>query len=237
VYQAVGESEAAEDAYRKSLVIKVQLGDVAGQASTLGQLGNLYSDVLGAPEQGVAFFRQAAAKHVELRDEMNEGRTRSNLANALRNLRRFDEARGEIRRAIEVDERFGYVVEPWRTWDILAAIETDAEDFAAAAAAKRTAVERYLAYRRDGGENHYPDGRIASAVTEALLGGDVSAAAALLQRYGADTNLPPWLFPFVRALQAIVGGSRERTLADAPQLTYRMASEILLLIETLEKRQ
>ncbi len=42
VYQDMGEAEAAEDAYRQSLAIEVQLGNVAGQASTLGQLGNLY---------------------------------------------------------------------------------------------------------------------------------------------------------------------------------------------------
>jgi hypothetical protein len=38
------------------------------------------------------------------------------------------------------------------------------------------------------------------------------------------------------SLQAIVAGSRDRTLADAPDLPYRMAAEILFLIETLEQR-
>ena len=38
------------------------------------------------------------------------------------------------------------------------------------------------------------------------------------------------------ALQAIVAGSRDRALADAPDLNYDMAAEILFLIETLEKR-
>jgi hypothetical protein len=42
--------------------------------------------------------------------------------------------------------------------------------------------------------------------------------------------------PFIQALQAIVAGSRDRTLADAPDLNYTMAAEILFLIETLEKR-
>ena len=36
VYQEAGQPEAAEDAYRKSLAIRVRLEDVAGQASTLG---------------------------------------------------------------------------------------------------------------------------------------------------------------------------------------------------------
>ena len=40
---------------------------------------------------------------------------------------------------------------------------------------------------------------------------------------------------YIRALQAIVAGSRDRALADAPELNFMMAAEILFLIETLEK--
>jgi hypothetical protein len=39
----------------------------------------------------------------------------------------------------------------------------------------------------------------------------------------------------MRALQAIVAGGRDRTLADAPDLDSGMAAEILFLLETLEK--
>jgi hypothetical protein len=38
------------------------------------------------------------------------------------------------------------------------------------------------------------------------------------------------------SLQAIVAGGRDRNLADAPDLDYSMAAEILFLIETLEKQ-
>ena len=54
-YQKTGQPEAAEDAYRKSLAIKVRLGNVAGQATTLGRLGNLYDDDLDRTEEAVAF--------------------------------------------------------------------------------------------------------------------------------------------------------------------------------------
>ena len=62
VYEQAEQPEAAEDAYRKSLAIEVRLGNIAGQALTLGQLGNLYAHVLGRPEEAVAFLRQAADK-------------------------------------------------------------------------------------------------------------------------------------------------------------------------------
>lgn len=233
-YQNAGQPEAAEDAYRKSLAIKVRLGNVAGQAATLLQLGILH-DRRGRTEEAVAFDRQAAEKYVEIHDAANEGRARNNLANRLRKLRRFEEARQEIRRAIECDAQFGHAAEPWKSWNILADIETEAGTPTAAAEAKRKAIECYLAYRRDGGENHSPVGRICLAVTQALLTGDPSAAASLLQQTAAAPDLPAWVGTFIQALQAIVAGSRDRTLAGAPDLHYTMAAEILFLIETLEK--
>ncbi|HYM61395.1 MAG TPA: hypothetical protein VEZ11_10935, partial [Thermoanaerobaculia bacterium] len=76
--------------------------------------------------------------------------------------------------------------------------------------------------------------RIALAVTQSLLAGDPAAAASLLPQLAADPDAA-WLLPFIHALQAIVAGSRDRTLAGAPDLDHTMAAEILFLIETLEK--
>jgi tetratricopeptide (TPR) repeat protein len=234
-YQDAGQPEAAEDAYRKSLAIKVRLGDVAGQADTLVQLGNLYVYVLNRPEEAAAFYRQAADKYVEIGDVAKEGKVRNNLGETLRQLRRLDEARQEIRRAIECDAQFGHAAEPWRTWDILAYIETDASNPTAAADVKRQAIACYLTYRRDGGENHAGSGRICLAVTQSLLADDAPTAASLLQQLAVHPNASGSLGTFIRALQAIVAGSRDRSLADVPDLDYGMAAEILVLIETLEK--
>ena len=64
--------------------------------------------------------------------------------------------------------------------------------------------------------------------------GNPTQAASLLQQ-----ELPRFeaagFGNFIRALQAIVGGSRDRSLPDAQELDYSMASEILFLIEKLEK--
>jgi tetratricopeptide (TPR) repeat protein len=152
--QRAGRGEAAEDAYRESLAIKVRLGDRAKQADTLGQLGNLYLDVLHRPEEAESSYRQAADRHMEISDLAGEGFARGNLALTLRRLGRFDEARREVRRAIACHAKFGHAAEPWKTWGILAAIETDAGNPAAAFDARAKAMAAYLAYRRDGGENH-----------------------------------------------------------------------------------
>ncbi len=71
-------------------------------------------------------------------------------------------------------------------------------------------------------------------MTQPLLAGDPATAASLLQQLAANADAA-WLLPFIRALQAIVAGSRDRTLADAADLDYTMAAEILFLLETLEK--
>jgi hypothetical protein len=183
----------------------------------------------------VAFLRQAVVKYGEINDVAGEGRNRNNLAIFLRKLRRLDEARQECLRAIECKSQFGHASEPWRTWAILADIETDAGNAAASAEARHKAVASYLAYRRDGGENHYSDGRLALAVTQALSAGHADQAASRLQHIAADPEVS-WLYSFIRALQTIVTGSRDRALADDPELNFTSAAEILFLIETLEAR-
>jgi tetratricopeptide (TPR) repeat protein len=235
VHEQAGQPEAAEDAYRKSLAINVQLRDVAGQATTLNQLGNLYDGHLGRAEEAAAFLRRAADKHVEIHDIAGEGRARHNLAICLRKLRRLDEARQEIRRAIECDQQFGHASQPWKSWDNLADIENDDGNATAAAQAKHKAIECLLSYRRDGGENHSGAGRLVFAVTEQLRAGDPASAASLLQQFAAAPEALVSLRTFIHALQAILAGSRDRNLANAPDLDYSMAAEIILLIEALEK--
>lgn len=234
VYQDAGQPEPAEDAYRKSLTIKVRIGDVAGQARTLGQLGGLYGSVLNRSEEAAAFYRQCLEKYVELGDALNEGRTRSNIAVTFRKLGRHDQARKQIHRAIESKAPFGHEAEPWMSWAILADIETDADNAAAAEEAKREATASYLAYRRDGGENQFIDGRITLAVLQSLLSDTPDNSAALLQQVASDPRATGPIRTFIHAVQMIVAGSRDRALAAAPELDYTMAAELLFLIETLE---
>jgi tetratricopeptide (TPR) repeat protein len=230
--QEASRGEAAEDAYRQSLAIEVRLGNRAGQASTLGQLGNLYADVLDRPEDAVALYRQAAEAYQAIGDLANEGRSRSNLAITLRRLQRLDEARRELTRAIECDARFGHAAEPWKTWDVLARLETAAGNPDAARAARAKARAAFLAYRRDDGENHWPSGRLALAVGELLANGQADAAEAELRELAAR---PDWSEggPFLACLTAIAQGRRDPALAETAGLRYDQAAELLLLLERL----
>ncbi len=233
VHQQEGKAEAAEDAYRKSLTINEHLGNVAGQANTWGQLGSLYHTVLGRTEEAVTFFRLALDIYIKSHDVAQEGGgTRNNLALRLHKLHRLDEARQEIRRAIECKAQFGLAAQPWKSWNTLADIEAAANNPAACEAAKANALTCYLAYRRAGGENHYPQGRQSLHVTQALQAGDPSSASALLQQQAAAYATDGYP-SFIPALLAIGNGSRDRNLAAAPDLLYSMAAEIHLLIDTV----
>jgi hypothetical protein len=215
------------------LAIQVRLGDKAGQASTLVQLGYLYDDVLQRPEEAVAFCRRAAEIYGEIGDLANEGMAQNNLAATLSKLQPLDAARQAIRRAIDCKAPHGHAALPWTSWDILTDIETAAGNSAAAADARDQALGAFLAYRRDGGENQTGSGRLALAVRQSLASGDAAEVAASLQQLAADPDYANQL-PFLTALNAITTGSRDRTLAEDPGLGYEEAAEVLLLIEALE---
>jgi hypothetical protein len=151
-------------------------------------------------------------------------------------MKQFDNAREEMLLAIKCRSHFGHESQMWASWNVLSAIETEAGNLDEAANAKRKAVECYAAYRRDGGENHGIEGRIILDLTKPLLAGDYVAARSFLEQIAAEPEATGPIATFISALQTIVAGSRDRTLADSPDFDYGMAAEILILIDTLEKR-
>lgn len=232
VYREAGQFDRAEDAYRESLAIWVQRKDRKGEADSLTELGTLYR-AMGRLEDAVAFYRQALHIDVELQDLMGEGKDRSNLASTLIKLERYDEARGELRRAIECDKPYGHAAEPWKAWGLLHDLERATGNAAAAAEARRRAMECFAAYRRDGGENHLPGGRLCATVAEAIRRRDTAEVERLLARLAGDPDVPEQHRPVIPKLQAILGGRRDPALAEDPNLDYDDAVELQLLLEGL----
>jgi tetratricopeptide (TPR) repeat protein len=231
--------QAAEDALKESLAIRVHFGNLAGEAATRNALGNLYSD-LGRSEDAVSFFRRAAAifGDREVRDLANEGRARTNAADDLIRLDRLAEARTEVIRAVECKKPFGHTAYPWLTFNILCKLECAEGKDQAGAQARRQAIAAYLAYRRDGGEN--PTGsstdQFCAVVAQAIAGGDLSQIdlrAAQLTELQQLPDLPAYAKPIFTALTAILSGSRDPALADDPDLDYDDAAELLLLLGQL----
>ncbi|MDQ2695362.1 MAG: tetratricopeptide repeat protein, partial [Pseudomonadota bacterium] len=209
--------------------------DRAGEASSLMELGNLY-DAMGRLEDATRFYRQAADVYVELKDLIHEGVTRSNLADTLVKLGRFDDARREARRAIECRKPYGHVAELWKTWAILHDLETAAGNPQAAAGARQEAMRLFLAYRRDGGENHDDGAQLCALVGNAVRTGDAAGAAGVLRELSGRADLPDRAKTLIPKLQAVLAGGRDPALADDPALYYTDAVELRLLVEGLKGR-
>jgi len=216
VHKEADEYEAAEAAYQESLKIKVQLGDRGEEATTLVELGNLYS-LVERREDAVRFYCHAVEVFVEMRDPRSEGSARNNVADELVNLKRYDEARVELERAIECKKPFGHVAEPWTTFAILSNLEREVRNETAARQARDKAIQAYLAYRRAGGESQSEAGPLCSLVSEHLT----------------ELSRDPGARALVQALEAVLAGSRDVRLADDPNIPYDAGAELLLLIESL----
>ena len=212
----------------------MQRGDQQREGPTLHQLGDLYR-LVKRLEDSVRFFRQAAEIYISLRDNKREGESRNNLAIVLIQLQRYDEARQEILRAIKRKKPYDHAAEPWKTFAILHALERAVGNASAAASARDDAITAFLAYRRAGGENHQPGGRLATLVAQAVTGGETAGAAAQLAELSASSDLPDWAETLVPVLRQIVDGSRDPALASASGLDYDDAVEVRLLLERLSE--
>ena len=179
VYREQALFDEAESAYRQALAISTRLNDRAGEARSLTELGTLYN-AWNRPEQAVDFYRQAADLSVELGDMSKEGLVRYNLARTLIRLNRLHEARPELLRAIECDKPFGHAAEPWATWAILHDLEQADGNPQAADEARQKAIQAYLDYRHEGGENHSVQGRLCLAALQALQQGDTAEIAQVI---------------------------------------------------------
>jgi tetratricopeptide (TPR) repeat protein len=229
VHRAVRHFDCAEQAHRQSLAIKVKTKSRVGEASSLGELAVLYA-MWGRLEEAVTFFRQAADAHVKLQNLKLEGLTRSNLARTLTELQRYDEARREVLRAIECKAPFGHAAEIWKAWDILCDLEKATVNHPAADAARRKAIESYLAYRRAGGVSQNNLSDLFDLVSQALQENQAEEALQQLAQISAANN-PQWLRSLIVKLQAILQGDRSSNLVDDPSLGYTTVAELQLLVE------
>ncbi|MEM9116635.1 MAG: tetratricopeptide repeat protein [Cyanobacteria bacterium P01_F01_bin.56] len=233
VYQEAGQFDTAETAYRRSLEIETQIGDRARQADSLTQLGNLYDDYLNRPEEAVTFYRQAADIYVEHGDLRSEGRVRNNIADTLRKLQRYDEARGEVQRAIECKQNLGHAGTVWNAFYILHQIETATGNPAAARAAWQQARDAYLAYRQQGGYAQGGGGKLVDHVLGLLAQQQVDEVQSLFAELTNDPEATDSLKQLIQAMVAILNGSRDSALAEDLALDYADAAEVLYLIERL----
>ncbi len=231
VYKRQSQFEQAETAYRQSLTIRVNNKLPADEAASLGELANLYN-AWNRPEQAVAYYRQATDIYTELGDKHYEGVARSNLAHTLIQLDRLDEARPELLRAIECKKPYGHAAEPWNTWDILYKLELADGNSSAAQATRQKAINAFLAYRRDGGENHEGAGRLALGVLQAIQQNNTVEIQQVIEQWLEQVESKENK-TYLHHLQTILNGDRNPALAEDSEMSYQKVVELKLLLEQL----
>jgi hypothetical protein len=184
-------------------------------------------------EEAAAFYKQAADAYVRLKDLAKEGRARNNLAGTLIKLRRYAEARQEILRAIDCKRPYGHAAEPWTTWSILENLERATGHAEAAQAARRQAIEAYLAYRRAGGYSQHNLAQLFSLVAQATRENNQAEARQVLDQLGGRPDASPQFKALIARLQAVLDGDRNPELAADPELDYANAAELQFLLESL----
>ncbi|MFO0872940.1 MAG: tetratricopeptide repeat protein [Phycisphaerales bacterium] len=237
-HQGNGDPDAAEQHYLRSLAINVQTRTTAGEAGSRLQLGSLYSRMPGRLEDAAVFFQHASDLYVQIEDLAGEGKSRNNLASTLIRLGRHDAARPEITRAIECQSRLGPSAEPWKTWMILANLETAVGDAEAARRARERALRAYADARRQGWQITQGAGAPLCDMAFQVLAQTPQHTAQTQAQFvalAASGDTPPHLKALVAQLVRLLDGVRDDSLWRSPDLHYNDAAEILLLLERLER--
>jgi tetratricopeptide (TPR) repeat protein len=107
LFAAQGRIEFAATHYAASIVGKLRAGDVAGIALTLGNLGRLHLRV-GRFLEAIDCFRLDLDLARDLGDERATARMREDIGRAWMGLERWDDARVELRAALEIAREHGY---------------------------------------------------------------------------------------------------------------------------------
>ena len=227
-----GEMELALRACQQALYLYEQQRHRTGVAEVLGELGHLHQ-ILEQLEEAVRAYRRMAELYLELGDGRGEQASRNKLANVLIQLRRHDEARQELYRASECDLPESPTARHWAIRRGLRDVGQTAEDAQVADQARRQAIQKYLAYRRAGGENNNPGIQLCAQIRQAIRAGDTAPLIPKLAQAMASPNVPSGGKLLIGKLQAILAGARDPALTDDPDLHYQYAAELQLLLEDL----
>ena len=230
-----GQIEGALQAGQKSLYLYEQQRNRRGVAEILGEVGHLHQ-VLDQLEEAVLAYRRMAELYVQLGDGRGEEASRNKLANVLIQLRRPDEARKEMYRASECNLPESPTARNWTIRRGLRDVSQAVKNVEIADQARQQAIQKYLAYRRSGGENTNPGTRLCAQIGEALQTGNqemINALVEKMEQITASPNVPPAGKLLIDKLRAILNGDRDLALTSDPDLHYQYAVELQLLLEEL----
>jgi tetratricopeptide (TPR) repeat protein len=102
--RVLGEPHEALTLYREALTMYEEVGDRAGQAATLSNIGLVYNG-MGDGQQALAYYQQALPIREEVGDRAGESVTRYNIAMLYRAQGELAEAVEELRKVVALDEQ------------------------------------------------------------------------------------------------------------------------------------
>lgn len=231
-YKLNGEMDLALHAGQQALYLYEQQRYRTGILEALGELGSLYQ-VLNQLDEAVLAYRRLSEMHAQSGDGLGEEASRNKLANVLIQLHRHDEARQELFRASECNLPDSYTARNWAIRRGLHDVGQNVQNPDIAEQARRQAIQKYLAYRKAGGENNNPGARLCAQVRYAIRAGEAESFAAKLAQLAANSNIPAEGKILIEKLQAILAGSRDPALSTDQNLHYQYAVELQLLLENL----
>ena len=230
-----GDTNSALHACQQALYLYEQQRNRSGVAEALNELGHLHQMLNQLGDAALA-YRRLSELYAQLGDGLGEEASRNKLANILIQLHQHDEARQELYRASECNPPNSPTTRNWTIRRGLHDVGQTAQNPNVADQARQQAMQKYLAYRRAGGENDNPGARLCAQIHHAVRIGNTATLSAKLKETAASTNVPVAGKLLIAKLQAILAGSRDPALANDPDLHYQYAAELQLLLEELAHR-
>ena len=228
--------DSAIAALEAALSVLQAQGNAVGAISTSLELGGM-SEEMNLPEKTVMYYQQALDIAVDIKDDYRQVVAGNRLADGLRQQGNLKQALVELEKAVVLGRQFGHSAEPWKTWDILSDIEKGNNNPKGVLSARLKAIEAYISYRVEGGENEDADAKLCEMVVQAIRTNREGDAQSLL---GKLADNPQWQTDYNKALLGVLGqfleGARGLPLLENVDLHYRHVAELMLIQDQLPNK-
>jgi tetratricopeptide (TPR) repeat protein len=104
VHHSLGDRQQALHYYQQALPIQREVGDRAGEATTLNNIGGVHNG-LGDRQQALHYYQQALPIRREVGDRSGEATTRFNIAMVHRAQGELDQAITELELVVDLDRQ------------------------------------------------------------------------------------------------------------------------------------
>lgn len=225
--------DSAKIALESALALLQAQGNAPGVISSLLELGSL-SETREAFGEAADYYRQALKSAEESGDQYRQVVSGNRLADALRQDNQVEEALKVLEQAGNLGQQFGHDAEPWKTWSILSNLEAASNNPQGAMAARERAIEAYVSFRVEGGQNDEGDGQLCAMVLQGIQTEQTSRVAEMLTKLAANEA---WQSTENKALLVVLTdfmeGKRGVPLIENADLNYRHVAELMILQDRL----